>query len=177
MIGLPLEERGDLDATIDMLARLEAGRFRWAVFYPFPGTDIHRLCKERNLIDPKKMEDLDNFYEASPLRLEPDLDLYLSKLQRGLHWYVNARSSFNSASAYREKVAELERMSSTEWRERARTFLEEDRRLSERMEAESRLHYSIRFTQVMAVRSDFREEGEDLSRPAKEWKSTPQRSL
>jgi radical SAM superfamily enzyme YgiQ (UPF0313 family) len=177
MIGLPLEEREDLDATIDMLARLEAGRFRWAMFYPFPGTDIHRLCKDEGLIDPKKMENLDNFYEASPLRLEPGLDLFLNKLQRCLHWYVNARSAFNSAPVYREKIEELERLSLEEWRGRARSFLDEDRQLSERMEADSGLHYSIRFTQVMAVRSDFIEKGTDLSQPAKEWKSKPQQSL
>jgi radical SAM superfamily enzyme YgiQ (UPF0313 family) len=177
MIGLPLEVRQDVEATIDMLARLEAGRFRWAMFYPFPGTDIHRLCKDEGLIDPKKMENLDTFYEASPLRLEPGLELLLNKLQRCLHWYVNARTTFDSASAYREKIEELDRLSLDEWGIRAQTFLEEDRRMSERMETEGRLHYSIRFTQVMAVRSDFREAGEDRSRPAKEWKSKPQRSL
>ncbi len=177
MIGLPLETREDLEATIDLVAGLEPGRFRWAVFYPFPGTDIHRLCRSQGLLDPEKMKNLDNFYEASPLLLEPSMDLLVRKLQRCFHWYVNAGTSFDSAPAYQALTEKVERMSQGEWKARTGDFLDEDRRLSERMEAESKLHYSIRFTQVMAVRSDYREEGGDLDRPAKEWKSKPQKAL
>lgn len=177
MIGLPLEERVDLQATIQMLARLEPGRFRWAVFYPFPGTDIYDLCQRKGLIDQRKMEDLDNFYEASPLRLDPAHDLFIRKLQRALHWFVNKETSFDSAPLYLERAAEIEGLTEEEWSERAGDFLKEDREISDRLIEERKLHYSIRFTQVMAVRSDFKEKGDDLARPAKEWRSTPAKSL
>jgi radical SAM superfamily enzyme YgiQ (UPF0313 family) len=171
MIGLPLEEQEDLEATIDMMASLKPGRFRWATFYPFPGTDIHRLCEQEGLLDHKKMESLDNFYEASALRLPPDMDLRLRKLQRAMPWYVNARSSFACAPLYQEKVGGIEAMSAEDWNEASRDFLERDRNLSEKLAGEGQLHYSIRFTQVMAVRSDYREDGDFLAKPAKEWKS------
>jgi radical SAM superfamily enzyme YgiQ (UPF0313 family) len=177
MIGLPGEERVDLEATLRMTARLNPGRFRWAVFYPFPGTEIHRLCEDDGLIDAERMAKIDNFYEATPLRLAPEQELFVSKLQRALHWYVNSYSAHESADVYREAVEAIDRMDASEWKKRSERFLEEDRRLSDRLAGEGKLHYSIRFIQVMAVRSDYREEEDDLKRPAREWKSTPQQSL
>jgi len=176
MIGLPREEREDLQATIDLLAEIRPGRFRWAVFYPFPGTDIHRLCEEEGLIDPEKMAQLDNFYQASPLRLAPELDLFIRKLQRGLHWYVNARAGLDSSPLFLERTAALETLDAGAWAAREQGFLKEDRALSEELAARSLLHYSIRFIQVMAVRSDYREEEDGLKKPAKEWRTPPKRS-
>ncbi|MFH2002286.1 MAG: radical SAM protein [Planctomycetota bacterium] len=178
MIGLPLEEREDIDATLDLLARIEPGRFRWALFYPFPGTEIHALCEERSLIDPEKMKALDNFFEASPLRFSPDQDLYLQKLQRTLHWHVNARTSFDTAPLFQEKIREINALNAEEWREKTKNYLDEERSLSEQLVKEGGLHYSIRFIQVMAVRSDYDEdESQGLAKPAKEWKSRPGNSL
>ena len=170
MIGLPLEEREDLMATVDLLAEIQPGRFRWAVFYPFPGTDIHDLCVAKDLIDPQKMNRLDNFYQASPLRLSPEQEGRVARMQRCLHWYVNARSGLPSAPVYRELVEEVDRLSPEAWRRRAEGFLEEDRRVSERLNADGRLHYAVRFTQVMAVRSDYREAAPP-SPEVKEWNS------
>jgi radical SAM superfamily enzyme YgiQ (UPF0313 family) len=171
MIGLPREEREDLEATLDMITALQPGRFRWAIFYPFPGTDIYRLCEKENLLDPEKMEKLDNFYEAPALRMPPEQDLFVRKLQCALPWYVNARSSFDCAPLFQERVSELQKISLPEWKKRAPTFLKEDRALSEKLTAAGELHYSIRFTQVMAVRSDYSEEGDYLTQPARAWKS------
>ncbi len=177
MIGLPTEGRKDVDDTIDMLAGIAPGRFRWAVFYPFPGTSIHRFCLDKQLIDLKRMAALDNFYEASPLCFDPAQELLIKKLQRAFHWYVNARSSFGSAPLYAKEVEAIENASEQEWAARSERFMDEDRKMSEKMTAQSRLHYSIRFTQVMAVRSDFQEAGTETSLPAKEWKSKPRKSL
>jgi radical SAM superfamily enzyme YgiQ (UPF0313 family) len=177
MIGLPLEKREDLQATIDLLAEIQPGRFRWAVFYPFPGTDIHTLCEQEGLLDPEKMARLDNFYEASPLRLDPELDLWIRKLQRCLHWYVNARSALPCAPLFQERVAKLEGLGEEAWSGRADNFLDEDRRLSEDLQARSELHYSLRFIQVMAVRSDYTEDDDGLAKPVKEWKSKPKPSV
>jgi len=177
MIGLPTEKMEDIEATIEMMAVIEPGRFRWAVFYPFPGTEIYDLCKRRGLLDKDRMKVLDNFYQESPLRLHPEIELLVSKLQRAFPWYVNARSSFDSAEVYKEKVREIESMSEKEWLKRAEGFLEEDRSLSRKMNDEFKTHYSIRFIQVMAVRSDFKEEGADIEKPAKQWKISSESRL
>ena len=175
MFGLPLEEREDLEATIDLIASIRPGRFRWSVFYPFPGTDIHDLCVEKDLIDRGKADKTDTFYEASCLRFGPGMDLFIGKLQRSFHWYVNARAGFPASDRYAKLVEQIESLSAEEWEERSPGFLDEDRKLSESLRREDGkpdLHYSIRYTQVMAVRSDFEEENECAARPAWEWRST-----
>jgi radical SAM superfamily enzyme YgiQ (UPF0313 family) len=169
MFGLPLEERRDIEATIDLVAAIRPGRFRWSVFYPFPGTEIHDLCVEKNLIDPGKTARTETFYEETCLRFDPETALLIKKLQRCFHWYVNARSGLDVADSFGELVEEIEGLTESEWDERSTRFLDEDRRISAALSKAGKLHYSIRFTQVMAVRSDFEEENAGFAKPAREW--------
>ena len=169
MIGLPLEEREDMEATVDLIATIKPGRFRWSIFTPFPGTEIHDLCLKERLIDPKKQDSNATFYSGSCLRFTPEIDLFIGKLQRAFHWYVNARADIPGRDTYRRLVEEIESLDSVGWKSRSAGFLEEDRRISAGLAGGPDLHYSIRFTQVMAVRSDFVEENTGFSKPAKEW--------
>jgi len=169
MIGLPLEEREDLEATIDLVARVRPGRFRWSVFFPFPGTEIKKICDRHNLVDRSLMEGKDTFYEGSVLRFEPGLSLFIEKLRRCFHWYVNGRAGFGLEGTYGRLAADLEALDAEAWAAHSGKILEEDRRLSDRFCTEGKLHYSIRYTQVMAVRSDFEEANQGFSGPAKQW--------
>ncbi len=63
MIGLPDEGRADLFATIDLLATIQPGRFRWSIFFPYTGTVAYEIAKEKGLIDFERMETLSNFTE------------------------------------------------------------------------------------------------------------------
>jgi len=172
MLGLPLETRDDMEATIDLVARIEPGRFRWSVFYPFPGTAIHDLCVKRKLIDRRRVDGTETFYEGTCLRFEPESALLVEKLQRCFHWYVNARTAFGAREVYAGLVDEIENLSAGEWAARSEGFLDEDRALSARLNEAGSLHYSIRYTQVMAVRSDFEEQNRGFTSPAKEWGRT-----
>lgn len=172
MIGLPLEEREDLEATIDLVARIRPGRFRWSVFFPFPGTAIRQLCDEKGLIDRNLMKGTDTFYEGSVLRFEPGLALFIDKLRRCFHWYVNERAGFGLEESYGKLTAELEEIDAESWRIRGDKILQEDRALSDTICGEGKLHYSIRYTQVMAVRSDFEEANQGFSGPARQWGSS-----
>ncbi len=169
MIGLPLEEREDMDATIDLIAAIKPGRFRWSIFTPFPGTEIHDLCLRERLIDSGKQGRNETFYSGSCLRFTPETELFISKLQRAFHWYVNARADIPARDTYGRLVREIESLDSAAWKSRSAEFLDEDRRVSAGLAGRADPHYSIRFTQVMAVRSDFVEDNTGFSKPAKEW--------
>lgn len=170
MFGLPLEEREDLEATIDLLAAIRPGRFRWSLFHPFPGTDIYELCRRHKLIDPKRAAQSGTFYDSSCLRFGAEHELWINKLQRAFHWYVNARvPGAGLQDPYLRLIDELEGQSAAEWQARSREFLDEDRRLSTELTRQGRTHYSIRYTQVMAVRSDFEEDNACFNQQAKEW--------
>jgi radical SAM superfamily enzyme YgiQ (UPF0313 family) len=71
MLGLPGETRDDLQMTVDLAEELAVLDFGYFVFYPYPGTALFHLCKERGYLPPDYLERPAN-HRASILRL-PDL--------------------------------------------------------------------------------------------------------
>jgi len=183
MFGLPFETRAMMEETIDLMARIRPGRMRWAIFFPFPGTKSYTICQVAGLIDYRKMDAMDNYFCASCLRFDPDTDLFIQKLQRTFHWFVNARAGFALSETYRGLCEEVERMDRAEWQACSESILERDREMSDRYLARVRpgdaaalaawKHYSIRYTEVMAVDSDFvlAEKGEYKHLAARRWKA------
>ena len=50
MLGLPGETRAELEETYRLAAALEADDFGYFVFYPYPGTELFELCRERGYL-------------------------------------------------------------------------------------------------------------------------------
>ncbi len=155
MIGLPTETREELYETIKVCARVQMGRFRWAVFFPFPGTAGFRISEEKGLIDHDRMGSLGNYFDGSCLKFDAEQDLFLEKLSRVFHWYVNAETDWESAPIYRELCEKVETMSREDWTKYKREVKQIDRDLSEELLAKDITHYSLRYTHVMGVHSDF----------------------
>jgi hypothetical protein len=141
--------------TVRLCSRIKMGRFRWAIFFPFPGTAGYRISQEADLIDPEKMRALGNYFDGSCLRFGEEHDLFLEKLGKVFHWYVNAESDWPSRDAYRELVDEVEGWDRAAFERNKGTLQERDRTLSESLLAQGIPHYSIRYSHVMAVNSDF----------------------
>lgn len=173
MIGLPFETRETLEEIMDLMVRVRPGRMRWAIFYPFEGTESHAIAKAAGFIDEEKMRTMENYFCASCLRLDDDTDLLVRKLQRALHWYINARCDGPVAEEYGRLVDELERMDLDEWLAVEPGILERDRELSDELIGRDVRHYSIRYTEVMAVDSDYvlAERGRDKNKAARTWQA------
>lgn len=71
MMGLPGETREDLRMTLDLAEELAVMDFGYFVFYPYPGTALFTLCKEKGYLPGDYLERPAN-HRASILRL-PDL--------------------------------------------------------------------------------------------------------
>lgn len=71
MLGLPGETKRDIDMTLDFIKELEPDDFAYCVFYPFPGTDLFRLCREKGYL-PENYRELPANHRQSVLTL-PDL--------------------------------------------------------------------------------------------------------
>ena len=155
MFGLPFENRDDILETIQLCARVKMGRFRWAIFFPFPGTAGYRIAQDNGLIDHDKMARLGNYFDGSCLKFGEEHDLFLEKLGKVFHWYVNAESDWPSANLYRKLVDEVEGWSRAEFDAHKASLHERDRELSEDLLVKGIPHYSIRYSHVMAVNSDF----------------------
>jgi radical SAM superfamily enzyme YgiQ (UPF0313 family) len=173
MIGLPFETRSTLDETIDLMVRVRPGRMRWAIFFPFEGTESYAIAESAGLIDRVKMESMENYFCASCLRFDEPTDLLIRKLQRTLHWFVNARVEGPVAGHYRPLVDETEAMDLDEWLAAESDMLARDRRLSDRLLDQGVRHYSIRYTEVMAVDSDYilAEQGRHKHKAVRTWRT------
>ncbi|MEZ6186943.1 MAG: radical SAM protein [Planctomycetota bacterium] len=155
MFGLPTETRDELLETLQLIADTELGRFRWALFFPFPGTAGHRIADELGLIDRERMASLGNYFDGTCLKFSPELDLFLAKLGRVAHWWVNARTSWPCAPLYQALVDEVEAWDRATFERERGTLRQRDRELSEDLMRQGLRHYSLRYTHVMGVDSDF----------------------
>lgn len=155
MFGLPKEGRQEVLETLELCARVKMGRFRWALFFPFPGTAGYTIARSLDLIDFEKMKSLGNYFDGTCLKYGGDHDLWLEKVGKVCHWWVNALSDWPCAGLYRKLVEEIESLDREQWQERKGTLLDEDRELSEELLEKGIPHYSIRYSHVMGVHSDF----------------------
>lgn len=68
MLGLPEETRDDLEQTLLLAEELDAYDFGYFVFYPYPGTHLFELCRQRGYL-PDDFESLPARHSRSILRL------------------------------------------------------------------------------------------------------------
>jgi radical SAM superfamily enzyme YgiQ (UPF0313 family) len=155
MFGLPHETKEEIQETIDLCAEVQMGRFRWAIFFPFPGTAGYTIAKDADLIDYEKMKVMGNYFDGSCLRFGPEMDLYIEKLGALFNWWVNSRSDWPCRKIYADLVKKVEAMDRETWRARKPELLSYDRELSSELMAKDITHYTIRYAHVMGVRSDF----------------------
>ena len=71
MMGVPGETPEDLQATMDLHARLKPFDFGYFVFYPFPGTPLFQTCRQQGLL-PENWQEMPARHDQSILNL-PDL--------------------------------------------------------------------------------------------------------
>ena len=79
MIGLPGEEKSDVLDTVRLLAKVQPGRFRWTLFFPFIGTKAYEISEEAGAIDLRMMERLDNFTDETCMDLGDEVNLLVHK--------------------------------------------------------------------------------------------------
>jgi len=66
MFGLPLEETSMVLDTIKMNGRCHPDTIQVSTFIPYPGTELFRLCDEKDLIEGERVDSI--FAGRSPLR-------------------------------------------------------------------------------------------------------------
>ena len=156
MLGLPTESMAEIGETLQLCVDVEVGRFRWAIFYPFPGTMASRIARERDLVDPAKEAALGgNYFDSSCLRFSPEQDLLIEKLAVLCPWYVNARGRWECAGLYGDLVREVEAMDRESFAAAKEELVARDREISEDLIRRGLPHYSLRFSRVMGVHSEY----------------------
>ena len=155
MIGLPGEERADVMATIQLLAKVQPGRFRWTLFFPFVGTKAYEIAAEAGAIDFERMAGLDNFTDETCMDLGFEVDLLVDKVKETFCAFVNGSAGMEG---YGRIAAEIESCDEEAWRTRKGAILEEIEGIDRQMEKEGKLHYRVRYNRFMGVRSDWEDD-------------------
>jgi anaerobic magnesium-protoporphyrin IX monomethyl ester cyclase len=159
MVGLPYETHAERWETVDLLARSGIGRFRTSLFFPFPGTESHRLSVQGGYIDPARTASLTDFTESSCLDFGAEENLFVDKLATCMPWFVNSRlDQWREAPAsrrYRPLAEHVLALDAAEWQAFKPGVRAQDQALAAAAAAAGELHYSIRYNAFMGVRSDF----------------------
>jgi radical SAM superfamily enzyme YgiQ (UPF0313 family) len=159
MIGLPYETKEDLMMTIELLARIKPGRFRWAIFFPYVNTVAYEMSRKGGFINLEKMERLSSFTEESCLDFGPEHNLWIEKLQKIFPWYVNACANLSSSHLYKSLVKGAEALSYESWKKIEDKIIPLDQEISLLLVSQQKEHYAIRYEEFMAVRSDWLDDG------------------
>ena len=118
-------------------------------------TDAYEIAKEGGFINEEKQRKLENFFEESCLDFEPELDLWIDKLQKAFPWFVNRQTDWPCAPRYGEMVDELEGMDRDSWNAVRQDMLTRDETVSQHMVEKAQEHYAIKYNTFMGVRSDY----------------------
>ncbi|MEW6536077.1 MAG: radical SAM protein [Candidatus Auribacterota bacterium] len=154
MMGLPGEDIQDMQETVDLLGKIQPGRFRWAVFFPFINTQAYQITCEMGLLNEDKMNSLSNFTDESSLNFPADMQRKIQRLQKMYPWYVNAASDSRYAPLYRKIVDKMEQLPDSVWDLVRNDIRRLDKNLASMMSEKER-YYSIRYNTFTGVRSDW----------------------
>jgi radical SAM superfamily enzyme YgiQ (UPF0313 family) len=97
MLGIPGETPGDIEQTLTLNDELEPDDFGYFVFYPYPGTRLFDLCRQKRYL-PENWLELPANNRQSILNLpgltKDDIEHYYEKFSRVReHTYINRYGS------------------------------------------------------------------------------------
>jgi radical SAM superfamily enzyme YgiQ (UPF0313 family) len=82
MLGIPGETKPDVELTLQLHQELQPDDFGYFVFYPYPGTELYRVCREKGYL-PKNYYDLPANNRKTILNLpeltQEDIDEYYDR--------------------------------------------------------------------------------------------------
>jgi hypothetical protein len=155
MIGLPGEEKADVQETLRLLSKLQPGRFRWTLFFPFVGTRAFEIAQRAGAIDFGRMADLDNFTDETCMDLGEDVNLYVKKVKDCFCAFVNG---YAHIPEYARIVSRVEAMGTGEWQAEKALIAGEIEGTDEGMRISGQQHYEVRYNRFMGVRSDWEDD-------------------
>lgn len=158
MMGLPREEKEDIFETVELISKIQPGRVRWSLFFPFIGTKAYDIAKEAGLIDFERMRLLDNFTDETCMMLQEDVSLLVDKLKSLFCLFINGYANMDGRHRYGELLKIVEAADKDTWLENKNLFIGQSDMLDKKMEAEDIIHYTVKYNPFMGVRSDWKDD-------------------
>jgi hypothetical protein len=158
MIGMPREEKEDMVETVSLLARIQPGRIRWSLFFPFIGTKAYDIAREAGQIDFDKMRLLDNFTDETCMMLGEEADLFVDKLKTLFCLFLNGYADMDGQGKYAQLTREAESATAEEWLQKKELFKQRMAMIDKEMEEKGKYFYMVKYNPFMGVRSDWEDD-------------------
>jgi len=157
MFGLPTETIDEMNETIDLLAAIRPGRFRWSLFFPYEGTEAYDISVRTGCLNRDKMNALTNFMDESCLDFGDEQNLFIEKVKHCLPWFVNSRIDRPAQQAYAPLVDGVLAADAESWQSLRCHVLQHDRMLSSFLSASGAEHYAFKYNEFTAVNSQWKD--------------------
>lgn len=115
MIGLPTETRENMLRTASLNSELRAYIVWVSTFMPYPGTSLDTFCRENNLVDEGRWNDIKSYRGGSVLNESSFTYLELEQIRVLFRWYLNYYLNNECSDAYKQNIDELLAMSEEDW--------------------------------------------------------------
>lgn len=115
MIGLPTETRENMLRTASLNSQLRAYIVWVSTFMPYPGTVLDTFCKEKNLVDEQRWDEIKSYRGGSVLKETSFTHLDLEQIRVLFRWYLNYFLDNECSAVYKQNIDELEAMSKEQW--------------------------------------------------------------
>jgi len=91
IMGLPFETKEQLEKTLALNISIRPDSGMVSFFYPYPGTELHRLSVEKGLIQPSKINNIDSFMEKPVIKFVNCSERVCRKIKQKLFLYFKTR--------------------------------------------------------------------------------------
>ena len=93
IMGFPFETKEQMEKTVEINKSIRSTSGMVFFFYPYPGTELHKMCIDNNLLRPKKMSKVDGFMERPVIKLTHCTEQDCINMHRKLFLYFKARQA------------------------------------------------------------------------------------
>ncbi|MCB1881461.1 MAG: B12-binding domain-containing radical SAM protein [Gammaproteobacteria bacterium] len=115
MIGLPTETRENMLRTASLNSQLRAYIVWVSTFMPYPGTVLDVFCRENDLVDETRWDEIKSYRGGSVLKETSYTHLELEQVRVLFRWYLNYYMNNECSETYKKNIDELTAMSKDKW--------------------------------------------------------------
>ncbi|MFA4876123.1 MAG: radical SAM protein [Methanoregula sp.] len=99
MVGFPYETIEDIKQTVELNKKIQPDEIQCTIFFPFPGTELHEICRKNGWITDKKIIDYNSksilqYDHISPEEIKRERD----------NFSFNVFYDYNKLKAYRSLI-------------------------------------------------------------------------
>lgn len=144
MMAIPSENEEDMMATLKLNANLMPDGLRVSLAYPYPGTELHDICQELDLIEDIEYHD---YLTKTKLKYSAEKKLFIDKTRSVYWWHMNKYLDNSASKIYEDLIDAVNGIPEKEWFGNGieARLLDLDASISQLLSELNKTHYTAKF--------------------------------